>query len=74
MINKKLFIHLYINLNTNLMKNSKKISRNDLKKTKGGEGNACYCTGSNGTTFMGYTYNPEGCYYACTKSLVLQPN
>lgn len=56
------------------MKNLKKISRNQLKETKGGEGKPCYCTGDSGTRFMGYTYNSEGCYYACTKSLVLQPN
>ncbi|MBL1222128.1 hypothetical protein JET18_14850 [Chryseobacterium sp. L7] len=56
------------------MKNLKKISKEKLKNLKGGEGKACYCTGDNGTVFMGYTATAEGCYYACTKSLSLQPN
>ena len=48
------------------MKNFKKLTRNDLKKVGGGnaeaEGTACYCGGQ----FKGYTYNAEGCWYACT--------
>jgi len=55
------------------MKNLKKLSRENLANVKGSEGTACYCTGDSGTTFMGYTANAEGCYYACTKSLSLQP-
>lgn len=55
------------------MNNLKKISREKLANLIGGEGTPCYCTGNSGTTFMGYTANAEGCYYACTKSLSLQP-
>jgi len=55
------------------MKNLKKLSRNELKNLKGGEGKPCWCQTDSGTTFGGYTETAEGCWYACTKDLSLQP-